>query len=107
MKVRIKEDLFDISSRLKDVEREYFVLYDTKKKVYEIHNTMQKGNSFCFLVGRRLDYYAIQKAHKTSIKWLKSTLKNIDNHNNRLEERANKEISYKIRTNLKMELGLN
>ena len=107
MKVRVEEDLFDISSRIKDVGREYFVLYDTKKKVYEIHSTMQKRNSFCFLLGKRLDYYAIQKAHKTSIKWLKSTLKNIDNHNIRLEEKINNEIGYKIRTNLKAEFGLN
>lgn len=101
MKIRIREDLFDISSRIKEVDKNYYIIYDTKKRRYEVHSAMQKDNSFCFVVGKRLDYYAIVKAQKTSIKWLKNIIKNIDEDNKRVEEKRKNEISYKYKTNIK------
>ena len=106
MRVKVCDDLFNISSRIKNVDRSYYIVFNTNLCVYEVHSTMQKNNSFCFTVGDRLDYYAIVRAQKTSIKRLKSIIKNIDKNNIEIEEKANKEISYKIRTNLRNYLGL-
>lgn len=99
MKIKVMGDLFSISSRIKEVDRNYIIVFDTKRRRYEVHNTMQKDNTICFVIGKRLDYYAIVKAQKTSIKHLKRVVKNIDIQNERKQKKINDEISYKIRTN--------
>ena len=43
MKIEIKEDLFDIVNRLKEIDDGYFVLYDLKKCRYEVHNKKQEN----------------------------------------------------------------
>ena len=101
MKVKIENDLFEISSRLKQIDDTYFVVYDTQKHRYEVYSTMQKNGSMCFLVGKKLDYYAISKAHKTLIKRLKRVVNSIDIHNKKAIRKNEEETSYKIRTNLK------
>ena len=101
MKIKIENDLFEISSRLKQIDNTYFVVYNTKKHRYEVHSTMQRKSSMCFVVGNKLNYYAIIKAHKTSIKRLKSVVNSLDIHNEKILRKKEEETSYKIKTNLK------
>ncbi|HEY8443798.1 MAG TPA: hypothetical protein VIL24_03260 [Clostridia bacterium] len=50
MKIRIEKDLYDIADRLKAIDSGYFVVYDTERKKYEVHNTNNIGNTYCLTV---------------------------------------------------------
>ena len=47
MKIKIESDVFDISKRIKDIHEGYFIVFDTNKSKFEIHNSEQ-GMSYCF-----------------------------------------------------------
>ena len=64
MKIKVMGDLFSISSRIREVDRNYIIVFDTKKRRYEVHNTMQKDNTMCFVIGKRLDYYAMKSQNR-------------------------------------------
>ena len=57
----IKNDLFDISNRLKSIDKNYFVVFNTAKQKYEIHykrakNTYELTLPFNFLDARTIDF---------------------------------------------------
>ena len=47
MLIKIENDLFDIAARLREIDSGYFVLFDTGKKVYQIHNAAQANGTYC------------------------------------------------------------
>ncbi len=100
MKIKIEDDLFDISKRLKEVDDTYFVVYDTGKRCFEVHSTMQVKNTFCFVVGSRLTYYAIAKAQKTKINRLKTLIKKVEEDNLKVEEKNNEILKNYIKDKL-------
>ncbi len=46
MKVKIMADVYNISKRIRLIDKDYFILYDTSKHCFEIHNKAQK-NTYC------------------------------------------------------------
>ena len=61
-RVRIADDVYFISSRLKEIDETYYVMFNTATRKYEIHSDAQKGSSLCFVVpfgeldARTVDY---------------------------------------------------
>ena len=37
MKIKIESDIFEISKRVKDIDENYYIVFDTKKNKYELH----------------------------------------------------------------------
>ncbi|MCH5164002.1 MAG: hypothetical protein J1F36_03210 [Clostridiales bacterium] len=60
----IKGDLFDIARRLKEVDKDYFVVYSYRDHRYEVHNRGNKGNTFCFSAPS-LDERVVIRARRT------------------------------------------
>ena len=62
MKIRIKNDVYNISKRIKDIDKNYFIVFNTLNNNFEIHNSCQPGGSYCltlpyqFLDERTLNY---------------------------------------------------
>lgn len=48
--VRIEHDLFGIADRLRAIDEGYFVVYDTQKHAFEVHNRSQRGNTYALTV---------------------------------------------------------
>ena len=48
MKIEIEDDVFEIVKRLKEIDDGYFVLYDTCKNRFEVHNYYQE-NTYCLM----------------------------------------------------------
>lgn len=90
MKLKIiKNDLFNIVSRLKKIDKNYFVVFNLTKKRYEVHSKAQKGSSLCFVVDKPyLNYEVLTKAHKTSVRNSKKLLSEIINNNKKLQEKS-------------------
>lgn len=44
--IRIENDLFGIADRLKSIDEGYFVVFNTKRGMFEVHNDRQRGSTF-------------------------------------------------------------
>lgn len=85
MKKIITNDLFNISSRIKKINKDYFIIFNKNKHRYEVHIN-QKGSNLAFCLGGTLNSYALKKAITTSCKFTKSIIKNVIESNKKLEK---------------------
>ncbi len=83
MKIKINSDPFNINKRIKQLNKNYYVVYNLQTKKYEIHNSAHK-NSYCITVPyNQLDYRTI-KVLKESENPTK-IFEEIEKHNNVLD----------------------
>ena len=77
----ITHDLYDITNRIKQVDRDYSICFDEKTNNFFV---ICKGQiSFC--CGKELNYTTIQKAYSSHIRNAREILSNMQEHNARLE----------------------
>ena len=94
MKIRIFKDVYNISKRIKYIDRGYYVVYDTSKNKFEIHNSNQFGSSYCLtLPYETLDERTLKYVRKTSSSNIEEILLKIENDNNIMES-ANKTSAF-------------
>lgn len=75
MKIVIKNDVFDIASRLKEIDKDYFVVWDTVKQRFEVHNSKNRGDTFCVSVPHKsLDARTITRVLYTRIERVEQLL---------------------------------
>ena len=63
--IKITNDMFNITKRIRAIDPYYYVVYDTKAKVYQLHHSRQKYSTFCLTLGKTLNARAVQKTLKT------------------------------------------
>ena len=86
MKIRILFDVYNIAKRLKNIDRDYYVVYDTSKQQFEIHNSNQAGSTYCLtLPYNQLDERALKLVRKTQSANIEEILEQIENDNKHLE----------------------
>ena len=90
---KINHDLFDISKRLKSIDRRYDLFFNRKKNRYEIYanGAMQMALPF-----ERLDARTLTYARKTRLENLEKIIAEIEEENARLEIQKNRETRDKI-----------
>lgn len=92
MKIKIEDDVFDIVARLKDIDDGYFVLFDTAKQSFEVHNKKQT-NTYCLSIPYEcLDSRTLQLVNRTNIQYLDNIIEDIDRNNMELEKTNTKDI---------------
>ena len=92
MLIRIFEDVFDITKRLKEIDESYFVVYNTQKKKYEVHSSKQK-NTYCLTVPTKtLDSRTVGLTLKTRRENYEKILKEIDETNEKIEKESKRQI---------------
>lgn len=85
--IEIKDDLFDIANRLKEVDERYAVYYNKIKGRYEIYT----GKALQIVVPfQRLDARTVYHARKTKIENRKKIIAEIEKNNALIEERERK-----------------
>lgn len=63
----VRNDVYNISERIKDIEPDYFILKNTVNGRYEVHSTANIGDTYCFTVQEdRLDYRTLRHCRETS-----------------------------------------
>ena len=92
-KIRIMQDAFKICERIKKIDKNYYVVFDTIKKVFEIHNSKQFCNTYCISVGKTLDMRAIKKLQSSSVSNMDKILSEIEKHNESLEKESKRKVS--------------
>ena len=82
----ITNDFYNISNRLKHVDRAYSVFFNTKNKNFEVYEVKKYTKLFLFTIGKKLDCRAVAKAYKTNFRNFKQIFKSIQNTNFKIEE---------------------
>lgn len=86
MKIKIMQDVYNISKRIKFIDRYYYVVYDTSKHKFEVHNSQQLATTYCLtLPYNQLDERTLKYVRQTQTANIDEILDKIENDNNSLE----------------------
>ena len=84
--IQINGDVYNIAKRIKNIDRNYYVVFNTSKQKFEVHNSAQIGSSYCLtLPYNQLDERALQHVLKNSSDNIEEILKQLENDNKKLE----------------------
>lgn len=98
---KITSDTHDIVSRIREIDANYFVVYNTRRKGFEVHNSAQ-NNTFCLTVPYpQLDCRTIELTLRTRREFLDKLLAEMEENNARIE----REQSAKVRDKAGWKLG--
>ena len=98
MLIKIETDNYFISQRIKEIDINYFLMFNTKTKKFEVHNKRQAGNTFCVgLPFITLDERSLDYIQKTRIENIDNLIKEMDKENEKIENNQNKKIKEKIK----------
>lgn len=85
MKIKIESDVFDIVNRIKNIDENYFILFDCSKQKYELHNKSQL-NTYCFtLPYENLDNRIFDMINYTNVCNIDKIIEDIDKNNTETE----------------------
>lgn len=88
MKIKIDSDVHDITIRVKEIDDGYFIVYNTDKDCYEIHNSKQK-DTYCLTCPYEfLDDRVLGLVCMSNIQNIDTILEDIDNNNSSIEQNA-------------------
>ena len=92
MKIKIENDVFEITQRIKEIDEGYYIVFDTKKQMYELLNYMQP-NTYCLTIPYdNLDRRLIDLLLYTNVSNIDNVVNDIDNNNSNIERNALKNV---------------
>ena len=95
MKIKIESDVFDVSKRIKEIDENYFIMFNLNNNKYELHCTSQP-NTYCFSYPYEdLDERFIDMIYKTNIVNIDNIIEQIDNNNAKIENNVNSSVKDK------------
>lgn len=83
MKIEIKNDLYDIASRLKEIDREYTTYFETELQKFTLWGRGKRQVVFPF---DALDQRALDYARKTRVENMEELIREIDEKNERYQK---------------------
>lgn len=98
--IKINSDAFDIVNRLKEIDSNYFIVYNTFLKRYEVHNSGQFVNTFCLTVDGSLNCLVVDKVLKTRRQNIDKLLKQIEEYNKKIETEKQRKFKDEVRFKL-------
>jgi len=86
MKIKLTYDVYNISKRIKEIDKGYYIVFNTSKAKFEVHNSLQLGGSYCLtLPYTSLDERTLKHVRKTSCANIDYVLNEIENDNNKIK----------------------
>lgn len=101
----ITHDVFNIAKRLKQIDKKYFIVFNSVNGKFEIHFKRQAGTLELILPYNSLDERTIVHVLKTKIERSSELLKEMEEQNILLQKKAEKNLLEEI--GLKTEKMLN
>ncbi len=96
--IEVTSDVFYICQRLKDIDKDYYILFNLTSKKFEVHVRGQGKNSYAFTVPfDTLDERTLFYARKTRRERMDRLIAEIERENEKYYERAIKEGVDKIK----------
>lgn len=96
-KNKIINDFYNISNRIKKIDRLYEIVYNRDKKCFEVYI----NNDFCFKIGEKLNNLALKKAYETHIRRKNAILEQMERENERLKQIEDENVTRKAKFDLK------
>jgi len=90
-RIEIKNDVLRISKRIKRIDRNYKVFFNSCSQNFEVWHKKELS----FVVGKTLDNLALLKAHKTNIRNARTLLVNMEETNEKLEMKEKNDLENK------------
>ena len=89
----VRNDLYSISDRLKEIDEGYFIYYSYKNKRYEVHNKNQRGHTLSLVLPyKSLDERAVRLVRKTRSERVDALIRQMEEENARLEKEKTSEL---------------
>lgn len=86
MKIKITSDVFNISQRIKEIDKNYYIIINTNKDCFEIHNSQQINSTYCLTIPfKELDERVLEYVRKTQCENIDDIIEEIEKTNNKLE----------------------
>lgn len=93
MLIELKTDALNICERLKEIDKSYYLVFNTIKGKYEVHSYSQKGCSYCLTYPHSgLDERLVMLTKKTRRENLSQLIKEIEEENLKIEKQNQKKI---------------
>ena len=92
MKIKIDNDVFEITQRIKEIDDGYYIVFDTKKSRYELHNINQPYTYCLTYPYGNLDSRLLDMILYTNINNIDNILNDIDNNNVKIENNVDNNI---------------
>lgn len=87
MLIEIKSDPLFVTDRLKELDQDYYLVFNTIKHKYEVHNHSQISCSYCLTYPNpALDERLLELVKKTRRENLNELMKEIDKANEKIEQ---------------------
>ena len=94
MKIKIDCDVYNISKRVKYIDKDYYVVFNTSTSKFEIHNSSQIGSTYCLtLPFSTLDERTLNFINETKTENIENIITKIEKEN-KIRESAEKSSTF-------------
>lgn len=83
--VEIQNDVFDVADRLKEIDGDYYPVYNLTRRRFEIHHRGRANTLQLVIPYDCLDARAIQRVKETRREWVENMLRDMDRQNAKAE----------------------
>ncbi len=84
---KIDSDVFDITNRLKEIDKDYFIQFNLSKKKFELHHATQPFTTYCLTFPfEQLDERCVNLALKTRWQNREQLFKEMELENEKIEK---------------------
>ena len=101
----IKSDLFNITKRIKQIDKKYFIVFNKKTKKFEVHYKRNSSTLELVLPFDRLDKRTLDFVLKTKMENKQKLIEEMEKNNQKLEDEKNRnmldEATYKAKEMLR------
>ena len=102
----ITDDLYDVAARLKSVNDDYALYYNTERERYEVHNRHSKHLEF-IVPYDELDARTVEYALYSRVENMNRIIAEMDAHNARLEKERAKDVIERAAVEYEQERRMN
>lgn len=96
--ILLENDPYYISSRIKEVDESYFIVYSKKRNVFELHSSRQPFSTYALTIPYdQLDERTIFLARKTRRENADELIRKMDEDNARLEKKMRNNVLEQIK----------
>ena len=85
-RIEITCDVCDIAQRIKEVDENYFIVFNVLTGRFELHDRSNRDSFACELPYSELDARSVHHARMTRIERIEGLLRELDEHNKRINE---------------------